>query len=149
MTVDTSDLEHLLALRTGLRRFMRWTEQQAKTAGLTPAQHQLLLAIKGHPNPAGPTISEIAEYLVVRHHSAVGLIDRAAGEGLVTRNPDPDNQNLVRVTATAAGSAKFDALADAHLQEIAHLAPTMQALWRALEAGDGNGHDGHPGAERT
>ena len=146
MTLEQSDFEHLLELRTGLRRFLRWSEEQAKAAGLTATKHQLLLAIKGHPDPVGPTIGEIADYLVLRHHSAVGLVDRAAQDGLVKRTPDPESRSVVRVTLTPAGLAKLDALAEAHLQEIAHLAPTMRTLWRALENGDGNAP--HPAARR-
>ena len=147
MTLAPSDFEHLLELRTGLRRFLRWSEQQAKAAGLTAAKHQLLLAIKGHPDPAGPTIGEIADYLVLRHHSAVELVDRAVQDGLVKRNPDPTIRSVVRVTLTPAGAAKLDSLAEAHLQEIAHLAPAMRTLWRALEQGDGK--TPHPAARRA
>ncbi len=146
MTLEQVDFEHLLELRTGLRRFLRWSEEQAKAAGLTAAKHQLLLAIKGHPDPAGPTIGEIADYLVLRHHSAVGLIDRAEKDGLVKRTPDPASRSVVRVTLTLDGEAKLDALAEAHLQEINHLAPTMQTLWHALE--DGDGRTPHPAARR-
>src|SRR5919198_3398656 len=110
-----ADYQTLLELRTGLRRFLRWSEQQAEAAGLTPAQHQLLLAIKGHPDPAGPTIGDIAGYLVLRHHSAVGLIDRAEAAGLVRRGPDASSNSVVRVTLTRAATAKLDALAEAHL----------------------------------
>ncbi|HSC04013.1 MAG TPA: MarR family transcriptional regulator [Solirubrobacteraceae bacterium] len=146
MTLEQADFEHLLELRTGLRRFLRWSEEQAKAAGLTAAKHQLLLAIKGHPGPGGPTIGEIADYLVLRHHSAVGLIDRAEKDGLVNRTPDPASRSVVRVTLTPVGEAKLDALAEAHLQEITHLAPTMQTLWHALENGDGSAP--HPAARR-
>jgi DNA-binding MarR family transcriptional regulator len=147
MTLDQSDLEHLLELRTGLRRFLRWSEEQAKAAGLTAAKHQLLLAVQGHPDPAGPTIGEIADYLVLRHHSAVELVNRAVKDGLVQRNPDPVSRSVVRVTVTPLGAAKLDVLAEAHLEEIAHLAPTMRTLWRQLEhATDGNGP--HPAARR-
>lgn len=144
MTLEQADFEHLLELRTGLRRFLRWSEQQAKLEGLTAAKHQLLLAVRGHPNPAGPTIGEVADYLVLRHHSAVGLIDRAARDGLVVRNPDPQSKSVVRVTLTPVGAAKLDALTEAHMQEIEHLAPTMRTLWRQLERGDG--HEPHPAA---
>ena len=88
MALLRSDFEYLLALRTGLRRFLHWSEHQARAAGITPAQHQLLLAIKCHPDAAGPTIGDVANYLVLRHHSAVGLVDRAAAAGLVTRGPE-------------------------------------------------------------
>jgi DNA-binding MarR family transcriptional regulator len=146
MTLDQTDFEHLLELRTGLRRFLRWSEEQAQSAGLTGAKHQLLLAIRGHPDPAGPTIGEIADYLVLRHHSAVGLVDRAEKDGLVKRNPDPKSRSVVRVTLTRTGAAKLDALAEAHMQEITHLAPTMRTLWRQLEQGDGRAP--HPAARR-
>ncbi|MBV8944540.1 MAG: MarR family transcriptional regulator [Solirubrobacterales bacterium] len=133
MALDQADFTRLLELRTGLRRFLRWSEQQAKAAGLTPAKHQLLLAIRGHPNGSGPTVGEIADYLVLQHHSAVGLIDRAAADGLVKRNPDPHSKSVVRVTLTSAGVDKLDRLSEAHLEELTHLAPTMRALWGALE----------------
>jgi DNA-binding MarR family transcriptional regulator len=146
VTLEQSDFEHLLELRTGLRRFIRWSDQQAQAAGLTPAKHQLLLAIKGHPGPSGPTIGEVADYLVLRHHSAVGLIDRAVEDGLVKRNKDR-SKGVVRVTLTRAGEDKLHALAETHLEEIAHLAPTMRTLWRALEHADGNAP--HPAARKT
>jgi DNA-binding MarR family transcriptional regulator len=147
MTLTQTDFEHLLELRTGLRRFLRWSEDQARAAGLTPAKHQLLLAVRGHSDPAGPTIGELADYLVLRHHSAVGLVDRAVGDGLVQRNPDPDNKSVVRVTLTPAGAAKLDLLAGAHVDEIAHLAPTMRTLWSMLQQADGD--TPHPAARRA
>jgi DNA-binding MarR family transcriptional regulator len=146
MRLKQRDFEQLLELRTGLRRFLRWSEQRAETAGLTPAKHQLLLAIKGHPGRRAPTVGEIADYLVLRHHSVVGLVDRAAGDGLVKRSPDPTNKSVVRVTLTPLGTEKLDELAEAHLEEIAHLGPTMRALWEALER---DGHDApHPAGRR-
>jgi len=93
MALNQSEFEELLELRTGLRRFLHWSEQQAHAAGVTPAKHQLLLAIRGHADPAGPTIGDIADYLVLRHHSAVGLVDRAVGDGLVKRDPDPASKS--------------------------------------------------------
>ena len=146
MTLEQSDFEHLLELRTGLRRFIRWSDQRAQAAGLTPAKHQLLLAIKGHPDPSGPTVGEVADYLVLRHHSAVGLIDRAVKDGLVKRDRDRSN-GVVRVTLTRAGNDKLAALAQAHVEEITHLAPTMRTLWRALEHADGNAP--HPAARKS
>ncbi len=146
MTLEQSDFEHLLELRTGLRRFIRWSDHQAQAAGLTPAKHQLLLAVKGHPDASGPTIGDVADYLVLRHHSAVGLIDRAVEDGLVKRNRD-HSKGIVRVTLTRAGDDKLAALAEAHVEEIAHLAPAMRALWRALEHADGNAP--HPAARKS
>jgi DNA-binding MarR family transcriptional regulator len=113
---------------------LRWSEDQAQAAGLTSAQHQLLLAIRGHPGVSSPTIGEIADYLVLRHHSAGELIDRAEAAGLVMRTPDPINATQVRVSLTATGTARLNRLAETHLAELAHLAPTMRTLWDALEA---------------
>lgn len=150
MALSQADFTRLLQLRTGLRRFLRWSEQQAKAAGLTPAKHQLLLAIRGHPNPSGPTVGEIADYLLLRHHSTVGLIDRAVTDGLVKRNSDPDNKSIVRVTLASAGTDKLDRLSEAHLEELAHLAPTMRALWRTLDKLDGqNAHSAVPKPRRS
>jgi hypothetical protein len=95
----------------------------------------LLLAIRGHPDHAGPTVGNIADYLVLRHHSAVELINRAAADGLVKRTPDVNGHGVVRVTLTSAATDKLDSLAETHLQELAHLAPTMQTLWQHLQAG--------------
>jgi DNA-binding MarR family transcriptional regulator len=130
------DYRRLLELRTGLRRFLRWSEQQAEAAGVTPAQHQLLLAVRGHADPRGPTIGDVAGHLLLRHHSAVGLVDRAEAAGLITRVPDSDNRSVVRLRLTEQGSEQLEALSELHLHELAHLAPTMHALWDALEESD-------------
>ena len=141
MNVNTTptdeDYRRLLELRTGLRRFLRWSEQHARDAGVTPGQHQLMLAIRGHTDPRGPTVGDVAAHLLLRHHSVVGLVDRAQDAGLITRNPDPDNRSAVRLRLTDHGSAQLEKLSELHLEELAHLAPTMQALWDALEAADG------------
>ena len=132
MTLDQSDFEHLLELRTGLRRFLRWSEQQAEEAGLTPAQHQLLLAIRGHGDPRGPTIGEVADYLLLRHHSAVGLIDRADAAGLVERVRDPEDHRIVRLQLTAHGTKRLEALSAQHLDELQRLARKLPGVWRGL-----------------
>lgn len=100
--------EELLELRTGLRRFLHWSETQAQAAGLTPAQHQLLLAIRGHGDRRGPTIGEIADYLVLRHHSAVGLIDRAVAAGLVVRSHDDARPGTVSLSLTTLGGKRLE-----------------------------------------
>ena len=129
---DTEYLR-LLEFRTGLRRFLRWSREQAAAVGLTPAQHQLLLAIRGHDDPRGPTIGEVADYLLLRHHSAVELVDRAATAGLVKRAPDPDDQRVVRLKLTPLGARRLERLAALHLEELGRLVPRMQAIWKGLE----------------
>jgi DNA-binding MarR family transcriptional regulator len=125
--------EQLLAFRTGLRRFLRWSSQQAETAGLTPTQHQLLLAIRGHPDPRGPTVRDVAEYLLVRHNSAVELIDRAAAAGLVMREADAEDGRTVRLALTDIGSDRLEKLTASHLEELRRLTSEFNALWTGLE----------------
>jgi DNA-binding MarR family transcriptional regulator len=80
-----------------VRRFQRWSEDQASAVGMTHVQRQLLVAIKGHPGDRAPSIRELAEYLLLQSHSAVGLVDRAEAADLVRRHPDPDDARVVRV----------------------------------------------------
>ena len=128
------DYERLLAFRTGLRRFLTWSGQQAEAAGITPAQHQLLLAVRGHPDPRGPTIGEIAGYLLVRHHSAVELIDRAVSAGLVARRADNEDGRTVRIALTTDGRERLERLAAAHVQELDRMTSQLHTLWAGLDA---------------
>jgi DNA-binding MarR family transcriptional regulator len=121
MSLPDSTYARLLALRTSLRQFERWSEQQARAAGLTPAQHQLLLAIRGHDDPRGPTVGEVADYLLLRHHSVVELIDRADAAGLLRRDRDADDRRVVRLHLTAAGAQRLEALSALHLEELERL----------------------------
>ena len=132
MILTDEDYARLLALRAGLRHFQRWSEQQAKEAGLTPAQHQLLLAIRGHGDPRGPTVGEVADYLLLRHHSAVELIDRADSAGLVTRSRDPDDHRVVRLQLTKVGADRLEALSALHVEELERLALRLPAAWKGL-----------------
>src|SRR5919197_4593974 len=119
--LSDEDYRRLLELRTGLRRCLRWSERQAQAAGLTPAQHQLLLAIRGKPDPRGPTIGEVADALLVRHHSAVELVNRAESAGLVARRPDGDDSRVVRLALTRSGADRLAALAALHVEELERL----------------------------
>jgi DNA-binding MarR family transcriptional regulator len=123
----------LLALRTGLRRFERWSEQQAASAGLTPAQHQLLLAIRGHGDRRGPTIGEVADYLLLRHHSTVGLVDRADAAGLVKRTRSEEDHRVVRLQLTRTGAAALEKLSALHLEELQRLALETPGPWEGLQ----------------
>ncbi len=130
--LSDADYERLLELRTGLRRFLRWSEEQAGVAGLTPAQHQLMLAIRGHPDKRGPTIGEAAEYLLRRSHTTVSLVDRAEAAGLVERRADPDDQRVVRLGLTGLGLRRLEELSALHVEELARLGPWLQNLWQNI-----------------
>jgi DNA-binding MarR family transcriptional regulator len=127
------DYRRLAQLRYGLRSFLHWSAEQAKRAGLTPTQHQLLLAVRASEQERGPTVSHIAAILLIRHHSAVELVDRAQEAGLIVRERDPDQQSLVRLRLTAHGAATLESLSELHLRELAQLAPTMRALLEAID----------------
>jgi DNA-binding MarR family transcriptional regulator len=127
------DFEQLLAFRVSLRRFQHWSEAQARAAGLTHVQHQLLVAVKGHAGDAPPAVGDLAGYLLVRHHSAVELVDRAEAAGLVRRAPDPQDARIVRVRLTPKGDHPVTALTNAHLAELHHLAAALAGLGPASQ----------------
>ena len=119
------DFERLLEFRVSLRRFQRWSEDQAKAAGLTHVQHQLLVAVKGHPGGLPPTVGDVAGYLLLRPHSAVELVDRAEAAGLVERTPDREDGRVVRVRLTADGEEVLQKLTRAHLDRLHELAAVL------------------------
>jgi DNA-binding MarR family transcriptional regulator len=122
------DFERLLEFRVALRRFQRWSEDQAQAEGITHVQHQLLVAVKGHPGDLPPTIGELAGYLLLRPHSTVELVDRAAAAGLVERARDPDDGRVVRVRLTKAGDRILQELTPAHLARLNELAIVLDDL---------------------
>ena len=117
--LSDADFAELLRFRDGLRRFMRWSEEQAKAAGLTPAQHQLMLAIRGEAGD--PTIGEVSAHLLLKHHSTVELVDRAERAGLIRRHTDADDHRIVRLRLTAKGERRLAELSSAHLAELHRL----------------------------
>lgn len=122
------DFENLLEFRVTLRRFQRWSEDQARAAGLTHVQHQLLVAIKGHPGDRPPTIGDLAGYLLQRPHSTVELVDRAEAAGLVTRTPDGGDGRVIRVRLTGEGDRIMEELTHAHLERLRELAEVLDEL---------------------
>ncbi|HSB85200.1 MAG TPA: MarR family transcriptional regulator [Ilumatobacteraceae bacterium] len=130
--LDDRQYQDLLRFRTALRRFLHWSDQQANAAGLTAQQHQLLLAIRGHDGAHDPTIGEVADHLLLKHHSLVELVDRAEQAGFVARTVDPDDRRVVRLSLTRSGSSILARLSAAHLQELARLAPAIERVARGL-----------------
>lgn len=127
-----ADYRRLLELRTRLRRFQHWSESQALLSGLTSAQHQLLLAIRGHPGPQAPSIGDIAEALLLRQHSATELIDRASHAGLVVRRSDPSDARVVRLALTSLGRRRLASLSILHMGELTRLGRQIGPLLDGL-----------------
>jgi DNA-binding MarR family transcriptional regulator len=155
--ISDHDYEALAAFRHALRRFAAFSETEAKAAGLTPRQHQALLAIKGRPKPNGTPdgpappgseppgpeppgpephdrgpnglgIGEIAEHLLIRHNTAVELVDRLADAGLVRRLPDPADGRRIVVTLTDRAEALLRRLSAAHVRELRAIRPSLLSL---------------------
>ncbi len=132
-----ADYQALAAFRLALRRFAAFSAEAARTAGLTPQQHQALLAIKGAaiPPPDGTeqlTVGEIAAHLLIRPHSAVELIDRMAELGLVRRTGDAADHRRVLVALAPRAEALLSELSAAHLHELAAIRPLLEGLLRQL-----------------
>lgn len=132
-SVSAADYHRLLEFRTGLRRFLKWSANRARASGLTPAQHQLLLTVKGHHEAAGPTVSDVADYLQLRHHSTVELIDRAAEAGLIRRTTDIQDARIVRLALTEDGETRLENLSTQHIHELERLTAHMTRLWAGLD----------------
>jgi len=126
--LSKAEYELLASFRYALRQFLRFSEEAARAANLEPQQHQALLAIKGFPGRDRVTIGELAERLQIRHHSAVGLVDRLAANGLLTREPASDDRRQVYITLTPNGEALLDRLAAAHKAELLRLEPELKDL---------------------
>jgi DNA-binding MarR family transcriptional regulator len=120
------DYQRLLAFRSELRDFLRWSEQTAGEAGLTPSLHQLLLVLRAHPTPPGPTIGQAAKNLHIRHHSAVELAQRAQSAGLICRDRDTLDHRRVHLALTSRGRKQLESLTRAHLPRIATLADVLE-----------------------
>jgi len=113
-----ADYQALARFRAALRAFLQFSEQAARGAGLTPAQHQLVLAVKGWEGGGMPSISDLAVALRLRHHSAVELVARAEEAGLVTRVADPGDGRRQLLALTARGDELLAKLVDLHRDEL-------------------------------
>jgi DNA-binding MarR family transcriptional regulator len=123
--LSDTDYHALAELRYRLRTFLSFSEEQARTVGLEPRQHQLLLTIRGMRGEQRPTIGTLADRLVVKHHTVVELVDRLERIHLVERTPDPDDGRVVLVNITQRGRAMLERLTLAHRAELAKTAPAL------------------------
>ena len=120
--------ELLALLRYKLRGFLQFSGEAAAAVGLTPQQHQALLAIKGFPGRDRVSVGDLAERLHLKHHSAVGLVDRLAARQLVKRTPAKDDRRRVEISLTARGEALLGKLSAAHLAELRQQGPELRRL---------------------
>jgi len=132
-SVNVGDYEALAELRYHIRRFLRFSEQVARNAGLEPRQHQLMLALKGIPNGVRPKIGEVAERLQIQHHSTVELVNRLAERGFVKRVRGGMDRREVLLSLTPKGEKVLRDLSLHHRDELRTQGPALvSALTRAM-----------------
>ena len=130
--VTQAQYEMLARFRHSLRRFLSFSEQAARAAGVTPQHHQALLAIKGFGSGDRITIGELAEFLQIRHHSAVGLVYRLVAEGYARRSQARDDRRRVHVALSARGEAILERLSFSHREQLRRLGPEINRLLERL-----------------
>ena len=132
--IKDEDYQALAAYRHALRRFLAFSEAAAREAGLTAQQHQAILAIRGQGAGGQMTIGELADNLLIRHHSAVELVDRLARADLVVRTEADDDRRRVVVSLTPKATTILENLSASHLDELKHGRVLLGQLLDRLDA---------------
>jgi DNA-binding MarR family transcriptional regulator len=132
--VTRAQYDLLADFRHQMRLFARFSEEAARAAGLTPAQHQALLAVKGAESHSPMSIGDLAERLCVRHHSAVGLVDRLIRGKLLRRVPDVTDRRRIHLVLTARGERVLARLSAAHRDELRRIGPHVEDLLARLRS---------------
>jgi DNA-binding MarR family transcriptional regulator len=135
--LSNEDFKALAELRLQIRRYLHFSEQAARRAGLEPQQQQMLLALKGLPAGRQPAIGEMARRLQLRHHSAVELADRMAARRLVKRARSADDARVVLLKITPKGERLLHDLSLVHREELRGRGPGLLKALRALLAPKG------------
>ena len=131
--VTQAEYEALANFRRTLRQFLHFSELAAREAGVTPQQHQALLALRAAPDSELVTVGDLADTLQTCHHSAVGLVDRLASQGLVERRHGAADRRTVYVCLTPKGCDVLEALTAAHRAELRRLGPRLSHLMHHLQ----------------
>jgi DNA-binding MarR family transcriptional regulator len=131
--LSNADYRTLARFRYALRSFQRFSEEAARAAGLTPAQHQLLLAIRGWDGDGAPTVSDMAERLQQKLNSTTELVSRAEANGLIARTVDPVDHRRVLVALTDGGADKLAELTLQHRRELRRFRNELTSLLDALD----------------
>jgi len=130
--VSASDYRALGAFRYEIRKFLAFSEQAARDAGVQPQQHQLLLAVRGLPEGKLPTIGTIAERLCVKHHTAVALTDALEAQGLLRRERSTQDRRVVMLALTQKGDAVLQRLSTLHREQLRSVGPVMVGALQAI-----------------
>jgi DNA-binding MarR family transcriptional regulator len=131
-TPTQPNFKAMAELRYQIRRFLRFSENVARQAGIEPQQHQLLLAVRGLPDELRPTIGVLAERMQLQHHSTVELIDRLVERGFLFRLRSTDDKRQVLVKLTHDGEEFLKRLSLHHLQELQSAGPAFVKVLQSL-----------------
>jgi len=134
-TLAERDYQMLASFRHSLRRFLSFSETAANDAGLPPQQYQALLALKGCPAGGKMTIDDLAGQLLIRHNSAVGLVNRLEAERLVRRQVERSNRRKVNLRLTSKGDRVLQRLATTHRAELRRVGPQLRLMLKHLSRG--------------
>lgn len=141
-TKSIPDYKAMAELRYQIRRFLRFSEDASREAGLEPHQYQMMLAVKGLPAGMRPRISELAERLQIKHHSTVELVNRLATRGFLQRQRGEKDKREVLLELTPKGEEILRRLALHHRDELQMLGPAFITAMKAVVKNRGNGIDG-------
>ena len=128
--LDPLEYQQLASFRYSLRSFLRFSEAEAEKLGLTAQHYQALLAVCAAPG--GVTINDLAQQLLIRHNSAVGLVDRLTKQALLAREPAPEDARKVYLRLTAKGDRLLARLAEVHREELRRIGPQLEALLHSI-----------------
>jgi DNA-binding MarR family transcriptional regulator len=130
---QTADYRVLANFRYALRQFLEFSGSAAKSVGLTPQQHQAMLAIIGAPDGKAMTVGYLAERLLLKHHSTVELVDRLVEIDLLTRQPDAADRRKVLLSLTPKAKRLLTKLSAAHIEELRRIRPVFADLLDRLD----------------
>jgi DNA-binding MarR family transcriptional regulator len=131
--LDAADYRHLAAFRHVLRRFLAFSEEAARSAGVTAQQHQALLAIKGCVDPDTVSVRYLAEQLLLQPNSTAELVERMVKAGLLARTEAPADRRSVVLSLTPAAEDVLRTLSAAHIRELRYFAPVFDGLLDRLK----------------
>lgn len=129
---DEVDYETLAKFRYQIRKFLTFSEDAAHRSGLTPQQHQAMLAIKGFSREHPISVGDLAEFLLIRHHTAGELTDRMAKLGLLSREADAEDGRRILLRLTRKGEQRLQRLSQVHLDELRSASPTIAKILKSV-----------------
>jgi DNA-binding MarR family transcriptional regulator len=141
--ISVEQFRKLAEFRFQLRKFLQFSHAVAEHCGLRHQQYQLLQCVQGIPSELDPTIANVAARMLLKHNSAVELVDRTIEQGLLRRCPDPTDHRRILLRVSHQGERVLASLADYHMQELEQAGPELiRSLRRVLNIKPASGKQG-------